>query len=153
MDSSDVIALIKKAHTDHSIEGVTFLGGEPLLQARGLSHVASEVRMQGLSVMVFTGYLLEDLARLSLAGVPSLLAATDLLVDGPFEYHEPESLRNWVGSCNQRFHYLSTRYEPKVETDASFMHGFEMRIGADSLIRLNGWPVDFHRRSGNVISP
>ena len=43
------------------IEGVTFTGGEPFLQARALARVAGRVRAAGLSVMVFTGHELDEL--------------------------------------------------------------------------------------------
>ncbi|MGH3695143.1 MAG: 4Fe-4S single cluster domain-containing protein [Pseudonocardiaceae bacterium] len=63
-------------------EGIMLLGGELFDQAPGLAALAESVRREGLSVMTFTGYLCEELlARPNAAG---LLAATDLLVDGPY---------------------------------------------------------------------
>jgi anaerobic ribonucleoside-triphosphate reductase activating protein len=66
-----------------NIEGVTFLGGEPFEQAEALSDLGYRVRQVGLSVMTFTGYLLEDIVRSTRQGWQDLLGVTDLLLDGP----------------------------------------------------------------------
>jgi anaerobic ribonucleoside-triphosphate reductase activating protein len=47
---------------------VTLLGGEPFLQAEGLADVAQACRKMGLSVMVFSGYQLEELDDVALKG-------------------------------------------------------------------------------------
>src|SRR5947199_3402964 len=43
------------------VEGITLLGGEPTAQARGASALARAVRESGLSVMVFSGFTLEEI--------------------------------------------------------------------------------------------
>lgn len=141
IDSSAVIRLVVEAEARRSIEGITFLGGEPMLQARGLADVARASRDIGLSVMVFTGYSLEGLLSMALPGVPELLAATDVLVDGPYMKERRELVRNWVGSENQRFHYMTQRYDARIETDPAFSRGVEFRIGTGGSIKLNGWPI------------
>ncbi len=123
------------------IDGVTFLGGEPFLQAQGLGAVAKMVSARGLSVMTFTGYTVDELSRLGLRGTERLLAHTDVLVDGPYERSLPERERNWVGSSNQRFHYRSQRYDATIERAGSAVRHTEWRIGQNGLIRVNGWPV------------
>ena len=65
------------------IEGVTFLGGEPFEQAEALADLGRRVRRAGLSVMTFTGYVLEDILKSSRQGWHDLLAVTDLHLDGP----------------------------------------------------------------------
>jgi anaerobic ribonucleoside-triphosphate reductase activating protein len=117
-----------------------------MLQARGLSAAAVAAQSLGLSVMVFTGYHVEELEGLRLPGVPELLAATDVLVDGPFVAGMPEAKRNWVGSSNQRFHYLTNRYDSSIETNPAFGCGIEVRVQPDATMKLNGWPVDMTRR-------
>lgn len=142
MEAGEVWGLIQAAKDSHGIEGVTFLGGEPMLQARGLAEVARLCRKSGLSVVVFTGYTLEQLKENPLPGVPELLSETDLLIDGAFEAGQPEAERNWVGSANQRFHYLTDRYSPAIECDPKYPHGFELRLSKDGTLQINGWPVD-----------
>ncbi len=131
---------ILHAHRRWNLEGVTFLGGEPMLQAKGLALVAERSRRAGLSVMVFTGFTLEYLGGCSLPGVKQLLAVTDLLVDGPYLAHCPETKRHWVGSTNQRFHFLTDRYQPGLEYDPRFARGIELRIRSDGMATYNGWP-------------
>jgi anaerobic ribonucleoside-triphosphate reductase activating protein len=139
---ADVMEWIERAKRLHSIEGVTFLGGEPMLQARGLCEVAGRCRELGLSVMVFTGYTLGALKRNPMPGVAELLSHTDLLVDGPFNCEEPEHRRNWAGSTGQRFHFLTSRYEPGIELDTAYGHSFEVRVFGDGVMQKNGWPSD-----------
>lgn len=60
-----------EAQAEWGLEGVTFLGGEPFLQAQGLAAVAEGVSRAGLSVMTFTGYTMQELGELSLQGPAS----------------------------------------------------------------------------------
>ena len=124
------------------IEGLTLLG-EPFEQAAALARLAAGARGLGLSVMTFTGSTLEELCARRDAGTDALLAATDVLVDGPYRAHLPERRRRWVGSRNQRFHYLTARYTPAIETPATGepLRGVEVRVAADGRVLLNGWPV------------
>ena len=42
------------------IEGISFLGGEPMQQPEGVLEVATHVKEAGLSVMIFSGYTLVE---------------------------------------------------------------------------------------------
>lgn len=128
------------AQAEWGLEGVTFLGGEPFLQAQGLAVVAEGVSREGLSVMTFSGYTMEELEELSLPGTRELLAWTDVLVDGPYEALNPDRRRNWVGSTNQRFHYLTKRYDPSIEGADLPSREVEWRIRDDGRLVVNGWP-------------
>src|SRR5262249_21516449 len=55
-----LLADITQARQAHGIEGVTLLGGEPLAHAAGAAALARGVRALGLSVMVFSGYTLDE---------------------------------------------------------------------------------------------
>jgi anaerobic ribonucleoside-triphosphate reductase activating protein len=68
------------------------------------------MRQRGLTVMVFSGYTLEEARRLSDPAVAELLDLTDILVDGPYLREQPETRRRWIGSANQQIHFLSDRY-------------------------------------------
>lgn len=131
---------ILDAKRNYDIEGVTFLGGEPLLQAKGLGRVAEIVSDAGLSVVVFTGYTMAEIEAMQLPGVDRLLQHTDLLVDGPYDAKNPDGFRNWVGSTNQNFIYLSERYDPTIEHAHHASREVEWRISADGRISANGWP-------------
>ncbi|MBR5738647.1 MAG: radical SAM protein [Lachnospiraceae bacterium] len=139
---SEICEQILQAINENGIVGVTFLGGEPLLQARGLAEVARFARDHGLSVMVFTGFTRSECRENPLPGIPELLRFTDVLVDGPYLCDQPDELRNWVGSTNQTFHYFTDRYTPAIETDPEYASLVEIRpVSADATIfTLNGCP-------------
>lgn len=126
----------------HRIEGVSLLGGEPFAQAGAMAEVAREARRRGLSVVVFTGHTLEALRAGAVPDAGSLLDETDLLVDGRYERDAPEARRRWVGSSNQRFHFLSGRYRPGIEIARSGEpeRTVELRIGPDGRTHASGWP-------------
>jgi len=123
------------------VEGVTFLGGEPFEQAAGLAALAAAARDLGMTVMVFSGYTLEQLeGRPAAAG---LLAQIDLLVDGPYDLQLPEppppAGRRWIGSQNQRMHYLTRAYaadDPRMRE----ANTIEIRLSKEELT-VNGWPT------------
>jgi anaerobic ribonucleoside-triphosphate reductase activating protein len=105
-----VVAEIRAAQRSHQIDGITLLGGEPLAHAVGAVAIARNAQSLGLSVMVFTGYTLEDARTLPDPAVADLLAHTDLLVDGPYVRELADTKRRWIGSTNQRIHFLTDRY-------------------------------------------
>ena len=119
------------------VEGITLLGGEPFEQAPGLAELAEAAQRHGLGVMTFTGYRYEVLQRGSKPGWRSLLAATDLLVDGPFLHDRVDTSRPWVGSTNQRTLHLSDRYR---DTTSEGQDKVEIRLRRDGSIVANGWP-------------
>ncbi|WP_104578122.1 4Fe-4S single cluster domain-containing protein [Helicobacter felis] len=130
---------IKNIHAQYKeLEGITFLGGEPFLQASALAQIAHLCQNLGLSVMVFSGYLLEELQESKFKGAKDLLEETDVLVDGEFEQGKPEKRRNWVGSTNQRFHYSSHRSNSSIETMPCIAN--EWRIDLKGRILANGLP-------------
>lgn len=141
MPSSEITLEIEQACTNYGIEGVTFLGGEPAYQAKGLAEVAAFCQLQQLSVMVFTGFRMEQLRQRNLPGVEQLLQHTDVLVDGPFVAARRDSSRNWVGSENQKFHYLSERYNASIETSPDYLPAVEVRVELDERLSINGFPL------------
>jgi anaerobic ribonucleoside-triphosphate reductase activating protein len=135
----ELAARIGEAHA-HGVEGVTFLGGEPFEQSVGLAALARHARGLALTVMVFSGYTLDELRARS--GAAELLALTDLLVDGRFDRAQPEPRppvgRRWIGSANQVMHFLTAAYspdDPRMRDDNTI----EIRLSKGGL-RINGWP-------------
>ncbi len=107
-EAVDVDVLFKQIQEQkETIEGVTFLGGEPFEQAEALSYIAQKVQCMGLSVLTFTGYKYETLLGLNNKHVNKLLANTDLLIDGEFQEQNLDYSRPWVGSSNQRYLLLT----------------------------------------------
>ena len=95
--------LVKDILETPGIEGVTLTGGEPFEQARELLAVVAQVRLVGLSVMVFTGFELHELTS---PHQRTLLRMCDVVVTGRYEQeHRVEGL-GWRGSSNQTVHFL-----------------------------------------------
>ena len=121
------------------IEGITILGGEPFEQAAGASALAEEAQASGLSVMVFSGYTLDELRERCDPAIDDLLSHCDLLVDGQYRQSEPESERRWIGSRNQVMHFLSDRYD-REEARFREPNTVEIRFKPGSLT-VSGWPA------------
>jgi len=138
VSTSDVIALIQSAKEKFAIEGVSFIGGEPMLQSQGLCAIAKWCHANDLSVLVFTGYVLEDVKNDALPFSEELLASVDLLVDGEFIESLYDNEREWVGSTNQRVHFLTDFYKPGIEF-SSKEKSMEICV-TDESIAINGWP-------------
>ncbi|MEM7014849.1 MAG: 4Fe-4S single cluster domain-containing protein, partial [Verrucomicrobiota bacterium] len=122
-------------HRDE-IEGVTFIGGEPFSQASSLAELAESVQNMDLSVMIFTGHLIDDLTDSSHR---ELLAHTDLLVDGHYDRNQPDRRRRWIGSTNQRVHFLSERYNYLKDNWPSDANTLEFRL-KNGQVTVNGFP-------------
>lgn len=135
----EMLRRIETAREQHCIEGITLLGGEPLIQARGLSVLARQARRLGLTVMLFTGFVIGK-GRSLPDGAADLLEHCDLVVDGPYVPGRQEVGRNWVGSNNQRFHYLTPVYDSSIETAAQYRNGVEIRLTDSGEMLLNGFP-------------
>ena len=138
---ADLAAEIIATQASAAIEGVTFLGGEPFSQAEGLGELARCVREAGLSVMVFSGFVLEQLQQRDEAQL--LLSETDLLVDGPYLREQAVHDRRWIGSANQRVHFLTDFYAKlKEQPDGWDPQGntIELRV-VNGKIQVNGFPT------------
>lgn len=96
--------LIDRILSSPLLDGVTFSGGEPFMQAKELATVASAVREKGLSVIVYSGYTYNELMELSAGreGYMDLLKNTDILIDGRFEADKKSHDLRFRGSSNQR---------------------------------------------------
>jgi anaerobic ribonucleoside-triphosphate reductase activating protein len=95
----ELVAAIK---ANPLLSGLTLSGGDPFTQAAPCAALAEQVRALGLGVMVYTGYLWEDLLA---AGNPAwrrLIEAADILVDGPFIQAQKNIDLRFRGSANQR---------------------------------------------------
>jgi anaerobic ribonucleoside-triphosphate reductase activating protein len=96
------------------IEGVSILGGEPFEQAAACTRLAQRARARGLSVMVYSGYTHRFLRDSGDPVVQALLAASDLLLAGPFQAARATDGRGWFGSDNQELVFLTDRYDEGI---------------------------------------
>jgi anaerobic ribonucleoside-triphosphate reductase activating protein len=132
MTVDDILELLDRAMP---IEGVTFSGGEPFVQASGLLQLAEAVRERGLSLIAFTGYEIEELTA---PDQRRLLGLLDIVVTGRFVASLKSTDLRWRGSSNQRVHFLSERYRADVEDDAAAV---EVTLDGRGGIRVTGFPT------------
>lgn len=96
-----VEAVVEIVKENPLCRGVTFSGGEPFAQAEGFAKLARLLKQQHYEVASYTGYTFEEL----LAGSEeqkALLAAIDILIDGPFVLAQKSLEVPFRGSRNQR---------------------------------------------------
>ena len=132
--------LIHEIKNTRGIEGVTFLGGEPFDQAAPLAEIAENVRKRGLSVITFTGYQYEQLIQCKEQAIQALLSQTDLLIDGPYQKEQRTFSLPWVGSDNQRYWFLSDRYQ--ADQLRNVRNRFEIQVLPTGEIEVNGMGND-----------
>jgi anaerobic ribonucleoside-triphosphate reductase activating protein len=131
--------LVERILDTPDIEGISFLGGEPFDQPAPLLQVIQGLQDKGLSTMIYSGYTLEELIQRDNPSINAILAQTDLLVDGRFDQSKPETQRRWLGSTNQKLHFLTERYSP-LEPQFWSSNTVEIRFDGDH-IQVNGWPL------------
>lgn len=124
---------------ENEIEGITLIGGEPFAHAGQLAKLSEKVQQAGLSVMVFSGYTLTELQETDDLDIIRFLRHIDLLVDGRYDRTQPDASRRWIGSRNQKIHFLTDRYS---ETDACWKTAdtLEVRWDGKELV-VNGFPA------------
>lgn len=83
-------------------DGLTFLGGEPMENAAGLTAIAKAVREEfpKKSIWVYSGFLYEEILQDPVK--KGLLDECDVLVDGPFVDALKDPGLYFRGSANQR---------------------------------------------------
>jgi anaerobic ribonucleoside-triphosphate reductase activating protein len=136
---AEMVAEMERAAAESGIEGITLLGGEPFAHAEPAATLAAAARQRGLSVMVFSGYTLENLRANPDPHAANLLAHTDILVDGPYLRELPDTQRRWVGSTNQRVHFLTERYSADDPCWRA-RNTLEVRVDRGG-VSVNGFPA------------
>ncbi|MDD6483699.1 MAG: anaerobic ribonucleoside-triphosphate reductase activating protein [Clostridiales bacterium] len=92
--------ILDKIKANPLLDGVTFSGGEPFLQAKAFSELAKKIHALGLDIITYTGYTYEEI--LSNAEFMPLLLQSDIIVDGRFEIDKKSIDLRFKGSSNQR---------------------------------------------------
>lgn len=89
----------------HARDGVSLLGGEPLLQAEGLLALVHALRARGCPhILLYSGRTYAALRRRASErpAVGAVLDEVDMLLDGPFVVALADRAGPWTGSGNQR---------------------------------------------------
>lgn len=94
-------ALYQKIVSNPLVHGVTFSGGEPLLQARQLLPLAQRLRQAGYELAIYSGYTFEEILHTG-GDALQLISLADTLIDGPFILAQRSLSLPFRGSGNQR---------------------------------------------------
>ena len=103
-------------------DGITVLGGEPLLQPLGLAALLRALKAAGQHVVLYTGYTLAALARRPEPVIAEILALTDLLIDGRFVAALADGAGEWRGSRNQRLIPFPAEAARRLRDDRRLPH-------------------------------
>lgn len=102
------------------LTGVTFSGGEPMLQVLALLPLAEAIRARRKSLWIYTGYLWEEL--LDVPEYRALLETADVVVDGPFIESRKNLLLPFRGSENQRIIDVAKSLGSGVPTEKNIIY-------------------------------
>ena len=85
-------------------DGITFSGGDPFVQPKACAEIAKFAKSKDLNIWCYTGYLFENLLKMSHANedIANFLTYIDVLVDGKFEIGKKSLSTAYRGSTNQR---------------------------------------------------
>lgn len=99
---ADIEEIYEHIKENPLLQGVTFSGGEPFMQASVLYELGKKIKALGLDLTVYTGFVYEELLQKELPGTKELLSITDVLIDGPYLEAERDLTLRFRGSKNQR---------------------------------------------------
>jgi len=98
-----VLRMMKKPRAAlKTTRGVTFSGGDPMLQADKFAYIATRAKKLGWDVVTYTGQLYEDLIKQNNPAINKLLDLSDYLIDGPYLKELRDLDIKFRGSSNQR---------------------------------------------------
>lgn len=100
-----IYGLVSQIAEEHTIDGFTITGGDPMYQADELQTLISLIRNISSDILVYTGYSIKELNSEMLHGI-------SVLIDG--EYIESRN-KNCIlrGSDNQEIYVLDVRFKKK----------------------------------------
>ena len=96
-------------------EGITISGGEPFLQPGELAAMLDRIKKRrDYGVIIYTGFLKEQLDKYDNKEAQRLLQHADILIDGQY-MEELDDGRPYRGSSNQKIHLLTDRYKANFD--------------------------------------
>jgi anaerobic ribonucleoside-triphosphate reductase activating protein len=98
----DTESLIEDIKQSKYIDGVTFSGGEPFLQADAFIHIAEKLKEANMNIVCYTGFTFEQLMESKDERSIKLLGLVDILIDGPYIEELRDLGLSFRGSRNQR---------------------------------------------------
>ncbi|MEJ2766234.1 4Fe-4S single cluster domain-containing protein [Photobacterium sp. MCCC 1A19761] len=119
-----------------SIQGVTFLGGEPLHQSGNLWWLIRQIRERSnLTIFLFTGYEEDELRQHNhLSNIHQLC---DIAAIGRYRSDRRNTNQQWIGSENQIIIFPD---ESRESIKLQQVNQVEVIIDADESVRVLGFP-------------
>jgi len=127
--------LLEQILVEKGIDGVTFLGGEPLQQPDNLLWLLCHLKERDVHIMLYTGYENDEISSDQLYHEICQLA--DILIIGRYHEHERDLFLQWRGSRNQR---VLIRDGKTQCSDG--INQIEIVIDEDGTIKCLGYPAD-----------
>jgi len=128
--------LLAQILAEQDIEGVTFLGGEPLEQAENTVWLIQEIkRLSSLTVMLYTGYTKTEIEQKQLWS--KVEDNVDLLVSGRYQEQDRNINNQWYGSENQELIYPE---KSRIEQRSKLVNEVEIIIEETGEVRVLGYP-------------
>ena len=86
---------------NHDMTDITFIGGEPMMQAKALAALAQKIKkVTDKTIWIYSGHSFEEILKNE--DYYNLLKYCDILVDGKFDKKYFKSNLRFRGSTNQR---------------------------------------------------
>jgi len=120
---------------DSKVDGVTYIGGEPLQQGEELLTLSECIRNIGLDIVLFTGYEMEELDSVQ----KSIADLASVIIAGRYVESKRDTYLTHRGSSNQKIIVKDESLKPFYSEE---VRQVEIIIDEDSETYL-GFPEDF----------
>ena len=130
----DMFEMIRETE---GIEGVTFLGGEPLDQAGPILVLAKMLKEDVSSIMLYTGYEMDEISGTVKEDIFNL---SDIAVCGRYIESARSVYLTWRGSMNQRVFFNSDRYRDYEHCVEMRENEVEIHIDEAGEVTIAGYP-------------
>ncbi|MFD2442602.1 4Fe-4S single cluster domain-containing protein [Bacillus sp. CGMCC 1.16607] len=126
--------LFQMISEEDGIEGITLIGGEPMHQAEELIQLCYKVKEIGLSIVLFTGFEVEELTR---SYEKEIIKMSDIIISGRYIEEQRNVYLQWRGSNNQQIIFNTDRYIDYILDDANYC---EIKLNDNGEIIISGFP-------------
>lgn len=130
-------AIFNKIKETDGIEGVSFLGGEPLDQAEDLLILVKMLKDNGYSIMLYTGYEEQEISGTVKEEVFRL---SDIAVSGRYIESMRSVYLKWRGSMNQKIIFNTDIYRNYESVINERENDIEIHIDDAGGITVTGYP-------------
>lgn len=98
----DMDELVSIWQDNFILQGITLSGGDPFMQPEQMLYLIKKAKETDLDVVIYTGFIYEDLLKRNNLIINEILSLSDYLIDGPFKIELLSSDTLFRGSSNQR---------------------------------------------------